>query len=98
MYVIILLCLLIFPIVFFLGLKPSVALFLGGLAFGIGIITALSVLFGPKIWLLMNGMDLDRNLNIVKVVGRGSSVVATKTQSKYLCIYNRYHLYLIYII
>ena len=84
MYVIILLSILIGSIVFFLGLKPSVSIFLVGLAFGIGIITSMAVLFGPKSYLLLTGMDLDRNLNLIKVGDiKGGAAVAgeNKTQA-----------------
>ena len=88
MYVIILLSILIGSIVFFLGLKPSVSIFLVGLAFGIGIITSMAVLFGPKSYLLLTGMDLDRNLNLINVGDRkGGAAVAgeNRTQtSKYV--------------
>ena len=83
MYVIILLCILIGSIVFFLGLKPSISIFLVGLAFGIAVITSMAVLFGPKTFLLLTGMDLDRNLNLVKVSDRkGGAVVSGEKKTQ----------------
>jgi hypothetical protein len=82
MYIIILMCFLIAPIVFFLGLQPSVAIFLVGMGFGIAIISSMAVLFGPRTMLLLNGMDLDKNLNLIKVNdGKGAAVIATEKKA-----------------
>lgn len=62
MSAIVLVSVLILPLVFVLGLPPFTAELIASMAFGFGAITALLLLFVPKMWLVYTTRDNDKNL------------------------------------
>ena len=73
MFTIIALCCLITPIVFFLGLDPTVSSLLVGMSYSIAIICTLTALFGFKVYLLLEGADLDAKFNLIRPSQQKSS-------------------------
>lgn len=63
------LALLVFPIVFLLGLISYINQIIASLAFGLGTIVPLSLLFAPKAMILQGGGDVDKNLKVNKSAG-----------------------------
>lgn len=93
-YIIILLCCLITPIVFFLNLEPTVSSFLVGMSFAIATVSANVSLFTAKVFLLFEGADLDTKLNLIrpkkdgekKEEGNSNPKVATDDSTQELLI------------
>jgi len=70
------LVILVFPIIFLLGLEPVVNQIIASLSFAIGNIVAIGLLFGPKALIVVNGDDIDLNGKKVQK-GRSGKIAAT---------------------
>lgn len=77
MYVIIFISAIVFPIVFLLKMDPSTKQLIAGIGFAIAAMSAMCATFVPKIYLLLQGADLDSKMGIVfpngKVFGGGAT-------------------------
>ena len=57
-------CAVIFPLTQLISLTPTMQQLVIALGFGLSVLSTLSVLFGPKIALLLSGADVDSNLSV----------------------------------
>ena len=67
MIIIVFLCGLIFPIVFLLNMPPLTQQLVTISGFGVGAIVTLVVLFGPKVYILYSGMDMNADFGVVNL-------------------------------
>ena len=61
---------LVFPIVYLLQLPPMDQSTTVAVAFAVSVLVSTGVLFGPKLYLLMHGMDLEKDMKKVNNVAR----------------------------
>ena len=59
MTIIVMICVMVFPIIFLLNLDPAVNQLIASLAFAVADVASISILFGPKVLTLVAGADLD---------------------------------------
>lgn len=81
MYAIMFVSIIVFPIVYLLNLDPSVQQLISSIGFAVGTLSAISVIFGPKSWLLLQGAELDSKLGIVMPGGKKKSGFGDKVSA-----------------
>ena len=75
-------CAVIFPLTQLISLTPTMQQLVIALGFGLSVLSTLSVLFGPKIALLLSGADVDRNLTVtVRRAHRAVNVASSRIRS-----------------
>ena len=74
------LAILVFPIIFLLGMNPEINIVVASLAFSVGDIFAMTILFGPKAMILLKGGDIGKDMKIVYASASGR-VIPTETDT-----------------
>ncbi len=81
MSVIILICGLVFPIVFLLPLTPESKTIITGVGFFLASMFTTAILILPKAYMLFQGADLDHKMNIVYPKTRGNAKITDKEEN-----------------